>query len=68
MIKTLIKNSSKRVIQKIPEGIGDLIRNKIGNRITKVSKNSKQNNLETVPKKHVKEIPKERYVRKARNY
>ena len=68
MIKTLIKNSSKRVIQKISEGIGDLIRNKIGNRITKVSKNSKQNNLETVPKKHVKEIPKERYVRKARNY
>ena len=36
MIKTLIKNSSKRVIQKISEGIGDLIRNKIGNRITKV--------------------------------
>ena len=68
MIKTLIKNSSKRVIQKISEGIGDLIRNKIGNRITEVSKNSKQNNLETVPKKHVKEIPKERYVRKARNY
>ena len=68
MIKTLIKNSSKRVIQKISEGIGDLIRNKIVNRITKVSKNSKQNNLETVPKKHVKEIPKERYVRKARNY
>ena len=59
MIKNLIKNQKLKI---------KLIRNKIGNRTTKVPKNSKQNNLETVPKKHVKEIPKERYVRKARNY
>ena len=35
-----LKNSSKRVIQKTAEAIGDLIGNKIANRITRVSKNS----------------------------
>ena len=34
-----LKNSSKRVIQKTAEAIGDLIGNKIANRITRVSKN-----------------------------
>ena len=32
--------------------------NKIANRITKVSKNSQQNNSETVTNEHDKEIPK----------
>ena len=31
-------------------------------KITKVSKNLQQNNLETVAKEHDKEIPKERYI------
>ena len=43
-----IKTSSKRVIQKTAEATGGLIGNKIANKITKVSKYSQQNNLETV--------------------
>ena len=58
----VLKTSSKRVIQKTAEATGDLIGNKIANKITKVSKNSQQNNLETVTNEHDKEIPKERYV------
>ena len=57
-----LKMSSKRVIQKTLEATDDFIGNKIANRITKVSKNSQQNNSETVINKHDKEIPKERYV------
>ena len=57
-----LKTSSKRVIQKRTEATGDLIVNKIANRITKVSKNSQQNNLETVTNEHDKKIPKETYV------
>ena len=52
-----IKTSSKRVIQKTAEATGDLIENKIANRITKVSKYS-----ETVTNEDDKEIPKERHV------
>ena len=36
--------------------------NKIANEITKVSKNSQQNNLEVVANAYDKEIPKERYI------
>ena len=36
--------------------------NKIADRITKVSKNSQQNNLETFINDNDKEIPKERYI------
>ena len=39
-----------------------MIGNKIANRITKVSKNSQQNNSETVTNENDKEIPKERYI------
>ena len=35
---------------------------KITNKITKVSKNSKQNNSEAVTNENNKEIPKERYI------
>ena len=52
----------KRVIQKTAEAAGDLIGNKIANRITKVSKNSQQYNLEKAANEHDKEIPKERYL------
>ena len=41
---SVIKNSSKQVIQKTAEATGDLIGNKIANKITKVSRNSQQNN------------------------
>ena len=57
-----IKTSSKREILKTVEATGDLIGNKIANRITKVSKNSQENNSETVTNDHDKEIPKERYI------
>ena len=57
-----LKTSSKQIIQKIAEGTGDLIGNKTANKITKLSKNSPQNNSETVTNEHDKEIPKEKYV------
>ena len=57
-----LKTSSKTAIQKPAEGTGDLIGNKISNKITKYSKNPQQNNSETVTNKHDKEIPKERYI------
>ena len=44
------KITSKRVIQKTTEAIGNLIGNKIADRIMRVSKNSQQNNSETVTK------------------
>ena len=56
------KTVSKRAIQKTAEATGDLIGNKIANRITKVSKNSPQNNSETVTNEHDKEMPEERYI------
>ena len=39
-----LKTTSKKVIQKTAEAAGDLIGNKITNRITKVSRSSPQNN------------------------
>ena len=39
-----LKTSSKRVIQKAVEATGDLCVNKIANKITKLSKNSQQEN------------------------
>ena len=54
--------SSKRVIQKRAEATGDLIGNKIANKTAKLSKNSEQNNTETVTDEHQKEILEEKYV------
>ena len=48
--------------QKAGEGTGDLIGNENADRITKLSKTSPQNNLETITNEHDKEIPKERYI------
>ena len=56
------KTAPKRAIWKKAEAAGDLIRNKIANKINKVSKNSHQNNSETVTNENDKEIPKERYI------
>ena len=53
-----LKTASKKVIQKTEEATGDLIRNKIADRITKVSKTSPQNNSET----NEEEILRERYI------
>ena len=56
------KTASKREIKKTAEATCNLIDNKITNKITKVSKNSQQNNSETVTNEHDKEIRKERYI------
>ena len=53
-----LKTFLKRVIQKTAEAAGDLISNKIANKITKVSKISQQNNSETVTNEHDEEMPK----------
>ena len=50
------------MIQKTAEATVDLAGNKTANEITKVSKNSQQNNLETVTNENNKEIPTERYI------
>ena len=57
-----LKASLKRIIQKIAEATSDLIGYKITDRIIKVSRNSQQNNSETVTNEHDKEIFKEKYV------
>ena len=57
-----LNTSSKRVIQKTAAATADLIGNKIANRITKVSKYSQQNNLETIKNEHEKEMPEEKYA------
>ena len=57
----VIKPASKRGIQKTAEGTGDLIGNKISDKITRVSKNSstgsQNNEANDEP-----EAPKERYI------
>ena len=60
------KTSSKRVIQKAAEATGDLIGNKIDDKITKISKTSQQNKSETVTYEHDKEKPKkkDKYLQK----
>ena len=52
----------ERLIKKKAQINVDLTNNKIADRITKVSKNSQQNNLETFLNDNDKEIPKERYI------
>ena len=54
--------ASKIAVQKTAEASGDLIGNNIAKRITKVSKNSQQNNSKIVTNEHDKKMPKERYL------
>ena len=61
-ITDAFKTSSKRVIKKTAETTGDLIGNKTANKIKRLSKNSQQNNSETVTNENYKEIPKEGYI------
>ena len=56
------KTTSKREIQKTAEATGDLIGNKIPNKIARVSKNSQQKKAETVTNEYDKELLIERYV------
>ena len=56
------KTASERSIQKTAEATGDLLFNKIANKVTKAPKKSQENNSETVTIEHDKEIPKERYI------
>ena len=57
-----LKTSSKKAIQKIAEATCDFISDKITEKIPKISKNSQQNDSETVTNEYNKEIPKERYT------
>ena len=65
-----LKTTSKRLIQKTAEATGDFIGKNVADKLakscdvktTKVSKNLRQNNLETVTNEHAKEILKERYI------
>ena len=56
------ETASKGVNQKTAEATGDLITNKIANKITKDYKNSEQSNSETVTNKKDKEIPKKKDI------
>ena len=58
-------------MKKLTKATGDLIGNKVADRITKVSKNSQKNKSETVTIEDDKEIPKKKiYIsrRKTGNY
>ena len=57
-----LKTTSKIIIQKTAGSSGDLIGNKIFNRIAKFSRSSPHNNSETITNKHDKKIPKEKYL------
>ena len=58
-----IKTASKRVIQKTAEGTGDSIGNTIADKITSVSKKSKDlHSMELHSNEANNEIPKERYI------
>ena len=57
-----LKATSKKAVQKTAEATGDLIGNKIADRITKVSKTSPKINSETLTNEHNKEMLKERYL------
>ena len=58
----LINLQQMHLIQKTAKANDDLTGNKIGDRITKVSQNSQQNNSEPVSNENDKELPKERYI------
>ena len=57
-----LKVLQKIAIPKTAEETGDLIRNKIVDKITKISNTLQQNNSETFRNEHNKKKPKERYM------
>ena len=48
--------------QEIADATGNFIASKIANKVTKVSRSSRENNLETIINKYDKEKPNERYI------
>ena len=56
------KTDSKKSVQEKAEATGGLTGNTIASKITKVSKNSQQNNPETVTNKNDKRMHKEIYI------
>ena len=52
----------KDQFKKKGEETGDLIDNKIANKITKISKTLQKNNSDTFKNEHDKVTPKERYI------
>ena len=61
--KNALWTSSSRASQKSVEATGDLIGNKIANKITRVSRNSHtQKKSEAVTYEHDRKISKERYI------
>ena len=57
-----LRNFLKRIIQKAAEATGDLSDNKIADKIAIVSRNSQQNNLETVTNEYDQEIARYIYL------
>ena len=57
-----IKTASKRAIQKTAEATGDLISNKIADKITSLSKNSDADSEMEVGRTSSKDVPKRRYI------
>ena len=62
MVNNLPHMRLKRATQKVAEATGDLISNKNGDKIMKLSKNSPQNNSEKVTNEHGEERTKKRYT------
>ena len=70
LLTTLNNLQQMNFIQKPAEATGDLIDNKIADKITKISRNSQQNNSEAVTNKNDKKYLK-KYIylqKKTRNY
>ena len=57
-----LKLLQKDQCKKKGEETGDLINNKVANKITKISKTLQKNNSETFKNEHDKVTPKERYI------
>ena len=67
MLNNLLLRVLLRAIQKTAEATSDSIRNEVTDKITKVSKTSRQNSLETVESEtrsieFDREMPRERYI------
>ena len=62
MVLNNLRQMHLKLVQKINSKAGDLIGNKIADKITKVSKNSQQNNKDIVTTENDKEIPLKRYI------
>ena len=58
MLARVVKVSDHKHV----EATGDLIGNKVANKITGTSKGPQQNNSETVTNEHYKQVLQERYI------